>query len=320
MTNRRPIKLKGLFPAPSVPFAANSKISTAEFANHVRAMGSIRGVGGVAVNGHQGEMLSLTARERQQIIAIAREQMPVKKYVISGVAASSIPEMVQQLRDAKSAGADAALVIPPFDYMPRRILARSWQAPYAFFSALADKVDLPLVIFQYPHSSGTWYDTDTMIRLAEIDSVIGVKHAIRHLELYAEQWEALQGKISVLAARDAPGLLAKMMIGADGICIGISNIATGHWAAFTNHCLKHNFNEARDVFMSHLMPLISHVWSERVPRRISYSASTKEALVQLGVFSSSHVRAPEVNVDQADIDRIYAGLVKAGLLPASRQI
>jgi dihydrodipicolinate synthase/N-acetylneuraminate lyase len=62
------------------------------------------------------------------------------------------------------------------------------------------------------------------------------------------------------------------------------------------------------------MPLISHVWSERVPRRISYSASTKEALVQLGVFSSSHVRSPEVNVSPADIETIRAGLIKAGLL------
>ncbi|MEY2661121.1 MAG: hypothetical protein RLZZ123_2293 [Pseudomonadota bacterium] len=306
--------LRGLYPAPSVPFASDSKILTQEFAKHIHAMGRLKGVGGVAVNGHQGEMLSMTTKERQQVIAIARDQMPRHKHVISGVAAPSIPETVQQLRQAKSAGADAALVIPPFDFMPRRILARSWQAPYSYFSALAEKVDLPLLIFQYPHASGVWYDTETMVRLSEIDLVVGVKHAIRHLELYAEQWEALQGKISVLAARDAPGLLAKMMIGADGVCVGISNIATEHWASFTTHCLRHEFNEAREVFMSRLMPLIRHVWSERVPRRVSYSASTKEALVQLGVFSSSHVRAPEINVTESESKDIRTGLILAGLL------
>jgi 4-hydroxy-tetrahydrodipicolinate synthase len=314
MTTRRLIPLKGLFPAPSVPFAANSKILWPEFARHIQSMGAVRGVGGVAVNGHQGEMLSLTPQERQKVISAAREHMPTHKWVISGLLASSITESVQQLRQIKAAGANAALVMPPFDYMPRRILARSWHGPYAYFAELADKVDLPLLIFQYPHASGLWYDTETMLRLAEIDQVIGTKHAIRHLELYAEQWEALRGKIAVLAARDAPGLLSKMMLGADGVCIGISNIATSHWAKFTTLCLAHRFNEAREIFVTHLMPLISHVWSERVPRRISYSASTKEALVQLGVFSSSHVRSPEVNVSPADIETIRAGLIKAGLL------
>ena len=314
MSRTKKIKLKGLYPAPSVPFDKNLKIIKKDFSQHISSMGKIKGVGGIAVNGHQGEMLSLSPAERQKVIEIARDNFPAKKLVISGVAAPSIPEMVQQIKEAKSAGADGVLVIPPFDYMPRRILARSWHAPVSFFSEIAEKVDLPLVIFQYPYASGNWYDTETMVRLAEIDQVVGVKHAIRHLELYAEQYEALKGKISVLAARDAPGLLSKMMIGADGVCIGISNIATEHWSKFVELCLNHQFNEAREVFMYRLMPLITHVWSERVPRRVTYSASTKEALVQLGVFSSGLVKPPEVNVNDKERQEIRLGLTKAGLL------
>ena len=309
------IKLRGLFPAPSVPFDKNLDILKKEFSNHVAAMGRIAGIGGVAVNGHQGEMLALSSKERQKIIELARDNLPARKFVISGVLSSSIPGVVKQLREAKSAGADAALVMPPFDYMPRRILSRSWEAPYAFFAKAAEKVDLPLVIFQYPHSSGIWYTTETMVRLAAIDTVVGVKHAIRHLELYAEQYEALRGKISVLAARDAPGLLSKMIIGSDGACIGISNIAPEYWATFVTHCLENRLQEAKDVFLRRLMPLIENVWSESVPRRITYSASTKEALVQLGVFSSSAVRPPELDVNDKDRAQIREGLHRAGLLP-----
>ena len=303
-----------------MPFDRNLDILKKEFSNHIASMGRVAGIGGVAVNGHQGEMLALSQKERQKIIELARAHLPARKFVISGVLSSSIPGLVKQLREAKSAGADAALVMPAFDYMPRRILARSWEPAYAFFAEAAEKVDLPLVIFQYPYASGIWYSTETMVRLAAIDSVVGVKHAIRHLELYAEQYAALRGKISILAARDAPGLLAKMIIGADGACIGISNIAPEYWATFVTHCLENRLNEAKEIFLRRLLPLITNVWSERVPRRISYSASTKEALVQLGVFSSSTVRPPELDVNEQDRAQIREGLQQAGLLPGKSPI
>jgi 4-hydroxy-tetrahydrodipicolinate synthase len=306
--------LRGLFPAPSVPFDRNLDIIENEFSAHIDTMGRIEGIGGVAVNGHQGEVAALTAQERMRVVELARENLPKGKYVISGVVAPSIHEVVQQMKDARSAGADAVLVLPPFDYMPRRRLTKSWEAPYGFFSAVADKCDLPIVIFQYPYLSNIYYSTETMVRLAEIDSVVGVKHAIRHLELYCEQWDALRGKIAVLAARDAPGLMTKMFVGCDGCCVGISNIAPEHWAEFTTLCLDRRFNEARDLFVSRLIPLMHHVWGDLPPHVSTHSAGTKEAMRQLGVFSSSRVRPPETDITHAEIADIRIGLEKAGLL------
>jgi 4-hydroxy-tetrahydrodipicolinate synthase len=177
----KPLHLRGLYPAPSVPFDRELNIVECEFAQHIATMGRIDGLGGVAVNGHQGEVAAMSPRERMRIVEIARENLPKDKLVVSGVLSPSIGEMAQQMKDAKSAGADAALVIPPFDYMPRRVLARSWQAPYGFFAGLADKSDLPIVVFQYPFASGIFYSTEATVRIAEIDTVVGVKHAIRNL-------------------------------------------------------------------------------------------------------------------------------------------
>lgn len=311
---KKPLLLRGLYPAPSVPFDRELNIIEAEFAALIASMGRVSGLGGVAVNGHQGEIAALTPRERQRVIELARENLPKDKIVISGVLSPSIPEAVQSIKDAKSVGADAALVLPPFDYMPRRVLAKSREAPYGFFAALADKCDLPLVVFQYPHASGISYTTEAMVRIAEIDSVVGVKHAIRNLGLYAEQYEALKGKISVLAARDAPGLLAKMFMGCDGCCVGIANIAPELWAGFTTFCLEGRYNEARQLFMRSLLPLMQHCWAENANRSITHSASTKEALVQLGIFSSSRVRPPEQDVSETDREEIKFGLEKAELL------
>jgi 4-hydroxy-tetrahydrodipicolinate synthase len=312
------LKLRGLFPAPSVPFGDSLDIIETEFSKHIAAMGRIDGLGGVAVNGHQGEIAALTPRERMRVVELARENLPAGKYVISGVVAPSIHEAVEQMENARSAGADAVLVLPPFDYMPRRRLTKSWEAPYGFFARVADKCDLPIVIFQYPFASNIYYDTETMVRLAEIDSVVGVKHAVRHLELYCEQWEALRGKIAVLAARDAPALMTKMFVGCDGCCVGISNIAPELWAKFTNLCLEGHYSEARDVFVDRLIPLMHHVWGDFAPHVSTHSAGTKEALRQLGVFSSARVRPPETDVTDAEIADIRVGLEKAGLLQPQR--
>ena len=145
------------------------------------------------------------------------------------------------------------------------------------------------------------------------------KHAIRNLGLYAEQYDVLKGKIGVLAARDAPGLMAKMFMGCDGCCVGISNIAPELWASFTTFCLDGRYNEARQLFMRSLLPLMQHCWAENANRTITHSASTKEALAQLGIFSSSRVRPPEQDVSATDREEIRFGLEKAGLLhPALR--
>lgn len=315
---QKSLRLRGLFPAPSVPFDDDLAIIEKEFSALIATMGRTDGIGGVAVNGHQGEIAALTARERMRVVELARENLPKDKYVISGVVAPSIHEAVEQMQNARSAGADAVLVLPPFDYMPRRRLTRSWEGPYSFFAGIAEKCDLPIVIFQYPFASGIYYNTETMLKLAEIDSVVGVKHAVRHLELYCEQWEALRGKIAVLAARDAPALMTKMFVGCDGCCVGISNIAPELWARFTTLCLEHSYNEARDLFVERLIPLMHHVWGDFPPHVSTHSAGTKEALRQLGVFSSSRVRPPETDITPAEVADIRIGLEKAGLLPPQR--
>jgi dihydrodipicolinate synthase/N-acetylneuraminate lyase len=109
-----------------------------------------------------------------------------------------------------------------------------------------------------------------------------------------------------------------MFIGCDGSCIGIANIAPEYWAEFTTQCLDQKFNEARETFMMRLLPLMQHCWAENQPRATTHSASTKEALRLLGVFSSSRVRPPEQDVDEHESAEIRVGLEKAGLLPPQR--
>jgi 4-hydroxy-tetrahydrodipicolinate synthase len=310
----RRIDFKGLFPAPAIPLDNNLDIIDAEFASHVRRMSDTDGVGGLVVNGHAGEVTTLSSSERQHVVELARKAAQPSTTIVAGIESLSTEGAIQRAREAKYAGADAALVLPPFDYFPRRAATRTWHAPYRFFSDLAENVDLPLVVFQYPLWTGVSYTTETLVRLTEIESVMAVKNAVWNTSVYAEQYEALQGKVPVLAACDAPELLGMMLIGADGALIGISNIATDKWAAFVTNCLADKVNDARRLFVSELMPIMEYVFGDIESHTTSFNAMTKEALRQLGIFSNSWVRPPELDVTNEDREAIRHGLELAKLL------
>lgn len=308
------LHLRGLFPAPALPLDANLNMIDAEYARLVGRMAATPGVGGIVVNGHAGEVTTLEPAERQHVIEVARTAAPPTVPIIAGVESLSTRGAIQRAREAREAGADAALVLPPFDYFPRRGATRSWEAPYRFFSDLAEHVDLPLIVFQYPIWTGVSYTTETLVRLAEIERVVAVKNAVWNVALYAEQYAALQSKVPVLAACDAPELLGMMLIGADGALIGISNIATPLWATFVTACLERHRDEATTLFTDRLMPIMKYVFGDIESSTTSFNAMTKEALVQLGELSTSHVRPPELDVTPHDQELIHQGLHLAGLL------
>lgn len=308
------IRIGGLFPAPSVPFDDHLDIIEEEFTNLIRTIGQAPGVSGVAVNGHAGELTTLTAAERRRMIELARAALPADKLVLSGVEDMSIPGTIEKLKAAKDAGADAALMLPPFDYLPRRNLTQSWEAPYRYFSTVGAAVDLPFVIFEYPKSTGISYTTDTLVRFAEIDNVVAIKDTVADDQLYQEHLEVLRGKLPVLTAIDSPALLGFMLLGCDGALIGASQIATDWWGRYVEHILRGESQQAIDVFKTRLLPIVTHIYSGRFETPASHNSRAKEALVQMGIFSTSHVRPPELDVTDLDREHIRAGLERAELL------
>lgn len=307
------ISIRGLFPAPSVPFDDHLEIIEPEFKKLIQTIGQAPGVGGVAVNGHAGEVTALTATERRRMIELARETLPSDKLVVAGVEDLSIPGTIEKLKEAKDAGAGAALMLPPFDYLPRRNLTQSWEAPYRYFSAVGEAVDLPFIIFEYPKSTGISYTTETLQRLAEIDNVVAIKDTVSDDQLYQEHLETLSGKVAILTAIDSPALLGYMLLGCDGALIGASQIATEFWGRYTDHILRGEQAEAITVFKQRLLPIVTHIYSGRFNTPASHNSRAKEALVQLGIFSTAHVRPPELDVTEIDRQHILVGLERAHL-------
>lgn len=311
------IELAGLYPAPLIPLDENGVLLDREFIVHVQRIARVGvSVGGVVVNGHAGEVTTLSRAERRKVLDLARLASPRGFQVIAGIESLSTELAIEYTQDAKDAGADAALVFPPFDYFPRKGMARTVEAPVRFFSDIAENVDLPLIVFQYPLWTDISYTTEALVKLAEIENVVGIKNACWDVETYKQQYDAIDGRVAVLAAADGPELIDMLEYGAQGALIGVSNVGTDLWASVVTACLDGRGDDVRELFETKLVPLAHSMFGDVESGSKSFNALMKEALVQLGYFSTSLVRGPELNVTDEDRETVRQGLLTAGLLEA----
>lgn len=310
----RRLLLRGLFPATLTPFAADFSVDVPGLRRHLRDIASNDGVSGVAVNAALGEVHQLTLEEQVLVVREAVAAARPGQLVIAGVASNGARQAIETAQELKKAGAHALLVLPPFDTRTYRRLLQHIPSVVSFFRELGEAVDLPLVIFDYPISSGCSYSVDALLALAELPHVVGIKCAPGTLAGYAPKWDALHDRMSVLAAWDGPILLEKLQYGAHGALIGISNIAPSLWAELVDAAARKDADETAAVYRR-CAPIMASVWENHQPTRISSEVSaTKEALVQQGLFPSSRVRPPLIEVDDKVRAEIRAGLIEAGLL------
>jgi dihydrodipicolinate synthase/N-acetylneuraminate lyase len=160
-------------PANLLPFRADLEIDEPAYRRHLRWLADAPGVTGIVANGHAAEVSSLTREERKRALAIALDEVAGKVPVVAGVYSDGTREAVELARDAHAAGAAGLLVFPPTLFM----WGAQWKPDMVLrhFSELADGVDLPLVVFEYPPASGIGYQPETLAALCKIPSVVAVK-------------------------------------------------------------------------------------------------------------------------------------------------
>jgi 4-hydroxy-tetrahydrodipicolinate synthase len=307
---------RGLFPATVTPFTEALAVDYVALESHLREMAATDGVTGVVVNSGIGELLQLTADECDKIIQLAIRVRRPDQLVIAGIDGRSVAEYVAAGRRARAAGANALLVLPPFDKRPYRRLAAHVPTVYNFFAELDRVINLPMVIFQYPPNSGCAYPIDVLSAIAELENVVAVKAAtMGDMKAYAEVWDALKDRISVLAGVDSPPLIDMLRHGAHGALIGIGAILPQVWADLLRYVKEGDTASADALYDKICKPLMASVFENQQPRRlVAESAATKEALVQLGRIPCSRVRPLAMDVDEATRSVIRSSLVAAGLV------
>src|SRR5687768_8978420 len=133
-------------------------------------------VTGVVPCGSTGESATLSHAEHERLIAFTIERVARRIQVIAGSGSNSTSESVRLTRFAKEHGADAALLIAPYYNRPTQ------EGLYAHYAAVAQAVDLPIVAYNIPGRSAVNIEPETLARLVETSSIIGVKDASGSLD------------------------------------------------------------------------------------------------------------------------------------------
>ncbi len=304
------MRFQGCMPANLLPFTADLQIDEAAYREHLRWLANTQGVTGIVANGHAGEVSSLSRDERRRALAIALDEVAGKVPVIAGVYSDGTQEAVELARDARAAGVAGLLVFPPTLFMwgaqqkPDMVLRH--------FSVLADAVDLPLIVFEYPPASGIGYSPETLAELCKIPSVAGVKDWSNDIVAYEKNLRAVRGSGRPVAMLSSftMSLMATFVLGADGCISGMGSVAADLQAALLAAV------KAGDLAVAHainerLAPLVAVFYA---PPFVDMHNRMKEALAILGRIPAAHVRPPLTPVSEDERDRIRLALRETGLL------
>ena len=304
------LRFQGCLPANLLPFTADLQIDEAAYRKHIRWLADTAGVTGIVANGHAAEVSSLLREERRRALAIALDEVAGKVPVIAGVYADGTHEAVELARDAAAAGARGLLVFPPTVFMwgaqqkPDMVLRH--------FSALADAVDLPLIVFEYPPASGIGYSPETLGELCKIPSVAGVKDWSNDIVAFERNLRALRGSGRPVAMLSSftMSLMASFLLGADGCISGMGSVAADLQAALYAAVRAGDLAAARAI-NERLAPLVAVFYA---PPFVDMHNRMKEALVMLGRIPAAHVRPPLTPVSEDERHRIRLALRDAALL------
>ncbi len=257
------------------------------------------GTGGVVPVGTTGESPTLTHDEHKRVTDIAVEVAAGRVPVIAGTGSNSTAEAIALTRHAKQAGADAALIVTPYYNKPTQ------EGMYLHFSAIADAVDLPIIIYNIPPRSVIDMSVETMGRLARHRNIVGVKDATANLARPLHTRRACGPEFCQLSGEDHTAL-AFLAAGGHG-CISVTaNVAPRLCAEMHAAWADGRMAEAMAI-QDRMVPLHDALFSETSPGPVKYAASL------LGK-TANHCRLPLAPPAEVTRARVRAAMSEAGLL------
>jgi 4-hydroxy-tetrahydrodipicolinate synthase len=257
------------------------------------------GSAGVVPVGTTGESPTLSHEEHRRVTEVAISVAKGRVPVIAGTGSNSTEEAISLTRHAKEAGADAALLVTPYYNKPTQ------EGLYLHFKAIADSVDLPIIIYNIPPRSVVDMSVETMARLAKHPNIIGVKDATANLARPLYTRRACGAGFCQLSGEDAT-VVAFLAAGGDG-CISVTaNIAPRLCSEMHVAWQEGRVIEAIAI-QDRLLPVHDSLFSETSPGPVKYAASL------LGKCTE-RCRLPLAPPSETTRQKVRAAMNEAGLL------
>jgi 4-hydroxy-tetrahydrodipicolinate synthase len=218
--------------------------------------------------------------------------------VIAGAGSNATEEAIALTRHAKKVGANAVLSVTGYYNKP------SQEGIYRHFAAIADAVDIPILLYNIPGRAIVDISVETMARLAKVANIIGVKDATANLMRPTRERAACGTNWRLLSGEDGTAL-GYMAHGGHG-CISVTaNVAPRLCAQFQNACMQGAFDAAREL-QDRLMPLHDALFVEPSPAPVKYAGSL------LGLCTDE-VRLPLIPATESARTVVRSALASAGI-------
>lgn len=258
------------------------------------------GTEGLIPVGTTGESPTLSHEEHMQVVDLCVEVNKGRAKVIAGTGSNNTDEAIMLTKHAKQAGADAALVVTPYYNKPTQA------GLYAHYAAIANAVDIPIVIYNIPGRSIIDMSVETMARLAkDFSNIVGVKDATNDLNRPVLTRLAIGEDFSLLSGED--GTIGAFLGQGGHGCISVTANIAPRLCADLHRAWRAKdyaaFEKARDT----LMPVHGAMFCESSPGPVKHGASL------LGK-STPFARLPMTEIAQSSKDTVKAAMEGAGLL------
>jgi 4-hydroxy-tetrahydrodipicolinate synthase len=261
------------------------------------------GTDGIVPCGTTGESPTLSHDEHKRVVEIVVEAAGGRVAVIAGTGSNSTAEAIELTTHARKAGATGALVVNPYYNRPTQ------EGLYRHFRAIAEAVDIPILVYNIAGRTAVNVETDTLARLArDCRNIVGVKEASGSLDQMTQVIVACGPEFSVLSGDDNI-TLPLMSVGGRGVISVIANLVPRETAEMTHAALAGDWKQARELHLK-FFPLSRAMFLETNPIPV------KEALAMMGKLAEAEFRLPMCRLSDANRPRLKAVLASLGLVKA----
>ncbi len=256
------------------------------------------GTDGIVVVGTTGESPTVDNEEHWQLIKSAVDHVAKRVPVIAGTGANSTREAIEHSRHAKQMGADFSLTVVPYYNRPTQ------EGLYLHFKTIAEAVDIPQMLYNVPGRTVADMQNDTVLRLAQVPNIIGIKEATGNMERNSDLIRRKPAEFLVFSGDDAT-CLPLMLLGGHGVISVTANVAAKAMHEMCDAALAGNIPKAREI-NDRLLGLHQHLFCEANPIPVKWAAQ------QMGLVKSG-IRLPLTPLSPAFHDRVRNAMRQAGI-------
>jgi 4-hydroxy-tetrahydrodipicolinate synthase len=254
----------------------------------------------IGVVGTTGESPTVNVEEHREIIRVSVEQAKGRVPIMAGCGANSTAEAIELAKFAKSVGADCQLQVVPYYNKPTQ------EGLYQHFKAIAEAVpDLPIILYNVPGRSVADMQHDTVLRLAQVPGIVGIKEATGNIE--RAQWliRDLPKDFAVYSGDD-PTAVALMLCGGKGNVSVTANVAPRLMHELCVAAIAGDVKKAMDIQFK-LMPVHKNLFVEANPIPVKW------AMARMGLCGGT-LRLPMTELSKPQQPVVEAALRASGLL------